>query len=141
MLTPSMPAQPLVFASARCLKAVALVGVLVATAACSTQMVPSSMQQAEGSNDRFHGAYVVESLGDGGWAALEDAAGHLLHLPRAWLPIEAREGDVISASVRSAEGGRAILLTLDVEATEQRRLAMEERHRRLPRGPSGDLEL
>ncbi len=89
------------------------------------------------------GPFVIEALEDDHWAMLEDERGHALEVPRSWLPVRAREGDVVTIELTPAAEGTVqhVVFSLDAAATEARRRAMGERHERLPRAPSGDLDL
>ncbi len=84
--------------------------------------------------DRFENELAVPEL----------EAGVTLDIPRAWLPSEAREGDVLRVRVRSgaASGTSSSLrFVIDVEATEERREEALKRRDQIPKGPEGDIEL
>ena len=65
--------------------------------------------------------------------------GHVLDVPRAWLPNEAREGDHLQVE---ADGEGSVRLSVDVRATRDAR----ERHQAAldalnSRAPQGDIDL
>ena len=87
------------------------------------------------------GRYVVEALEQAGLATLEGPGGEALVVTRAWLPVGAREGDVLVTLATQPSGDEAVRFELDAAATEARRRALQERRDGLPRAPEGDLEL
>jgi hypothetical protein len=84
---------------------------------------------------------VIDALEHPAVALVEGLDGASWTLPRAWLPAGAREGDVLRVAVGPGEGASRVTLTIDRDATEERRLAAKERHERIPRAPDGDLDL
>jgi hypothetical protein len=130
--------------TASALAALTLTAVLlVAPPRGPSDALASGMDAKETGRPALHGPLVVEALEDAHWAVLEDERGNAIELPRTWLPARAREGDVLAVELTPAAAGAAqrIVLTLDAAATEERRRALAERHRRIPRAPSGDLDL
>lgn len=83
--------------------------------------------------------YILDRVEDGVWAVLEpEDEGTALELPRGWLPDEASEGDVILAEL---EADGLVRFRADAEATAKRTERLRELRDKIPRGPSGDLEL
>ena len=94
--------------------------------------------------------YVFDRLEDGGWAILEDEAGHTFNVPRFWLPGDLKEGDVVVVEQQElvsedeadfAVGYRGLDIYVDPDATAARRDHARNLRDHLPKGPSGDLEL
>ena len=94
--------------------------------------------------------YVLDRFEDGGWAVLEDEAGHTFNVPRFWLPGELSEGDVVVVEQQEiisedeagfAVGYRGLDIYVDSDATAARREHARNFRDRLPKGPSGDLDL
>ncbi len=85
-------------------------------------------------------AYIIERFTDNGGAVLEGASG-AWEVPRAWLPNNAQEGEVIQATATQAADRVEVSLSLDVEATRQRRADLAKKRDRLKRGPKGDINL
>ncbi|MDQ3396854.1 MAG: DUF3006 domain-containing protein [Deinococcota bacterium] len=84
----------------------------------------------------------VDRFEDGGWAVLESDDGRVIDLPRAFLPEEARAGDVIR--LETAYGGETsvLILRLDREAADAQRDASGRLLARLRgKDPGGDIEL
>ena len=88
--------------------------------------------------DKQH--YIVERFTDGGYVVLEHVTGSV-EVPAAWIPRDAREGDVLTCDIERAGTESRLRLVLDVEATEERRSKLSEKRARLKRGPKGDLNL
>ena len=86
--------------------------------------------------------YTLDRFDGREWAVLEDDLARTLRIPRAWLPVDAREGDVINTSVgTAAKDATSVSFELD-PAKRAERLAEAQRLRaELPRGPKGDLDL
>jgi hypothetical protein len=84
---------------------------------------------------------IVEALEHPTIATLEDGEGARLVVPRAWLPRDAADGDVLRAIVEDGVDGRTVHLRIDAEATAKRGREMQERRDHLPRAPGGDLDL
>jgi hypothetical protein len=84
--------------------------------------------------------YVVDAL-EGPHATLESDGGERLVLPRSWLPSAAGEGSVVTMALADRDGRMHVTIEVDEAATEERRTALRERRERIPKGPSGDLDL
>lgn len=84
--------------------------------------------------------YTIDRF-EGEWVVLEDASGHTFSVPREWLPADAREGDVLNASVANAAGAHLLRLTLDAEGRQDRLDNAAQRREALPRGPKGGIKL
>lgn len=84
--------------------------------------------------------YIIDRF-ESEWAVLEVAAGETFNIPKAWLPEDAAEGDVIRVSLESGIGESTARFTVDEEETAARRQSMRELRDRLLKAPEGDLEL
>jgi hypothetical protein len=101
-------------------------------------LVPSIMHpDGAGRSGRF----IVDALEDRAWANLEDASGRSLHVPRGWLPERVQEGDLLRVDVDREAAEAHVRFRIDAEATRARREELGARRDRLPRAPSGDLDL
>ena len=86
--------------------------------------------------------YTVDRFEGSEWAVLEDERAQPLRVPRNWLPADAREGDVINASVGTGTGATSpLLFELDPEKRDERLAEARGLRSQLPRGPKGDLQL
>ena len=85
--------------------------------------------------------YTVDRFEGSEWAVLEDERARPLRVPRNWLPGDAREGDVISASVGTGTGTTSLLFELNPEKRDERLADARALRSQLPRGPKGDLQL
>jgi hypothetical protein len=85
--------------------------------------------------------YVVDALESRELASLESDGGVRVVVPRAWLPVGAREGHVLTVERSEGNGRTTLLVEVDEGATEARRAAMRERREGIPKGPAGDLDL
>lgn len=85
--------------------------------------------------------YTVDRFEGSEWAVLEDDRAQALRVPRHWLPLDTREGDVINASVAAGAGATSLLFELDPEKRGERLAQARGLRAQLPRGPKGDLEL
>ena len=84
--------------------------------------------------------FTLDRFEDNGLAVLETDDGDPVVVPRARVPPEAREGDVLLELDASVIDGD-VRYAVDFEATERRRRKVGERRASLPRAPEGDLEL
>lgn len=86
--------------------------------------------------------YTIEGFEDT-WAVLEVEASRTFNVPRAWLPSEAAEGDVLKVSLEGGGEESGVRFTLDAEATAdlKRRVQEAQAKRRVPKAPPGDIEL
>jgi hypothetical protein len=88
--------------------------------------------------------YVVDRIEEGTWVILEDTQGRTFEVPRAWFAGRIREGDVVrvtSEAFGDGPGQTRLLLELDEEERQRRIGEAEKIRERLPRGPSGDIQL
>jgi hypothetical protein len=86
--------------------------------------------------------YTIERFEGTEWAVLQDDRGSSFNLPRSWLPLGAREGDVLRASAADTRPGSAsVSFELDQEAREERLRRARSLRDRLPRSPKGDVSL
>jgi hypothetical protein len=93
--------------------------------------------------------YVLDRFEDNGWAVLEREDGETFNIPKAWVPSNAREGDVLvveklpelSAYGLEDEPSSTLDIYVDEEETNRRRQKAKTARASLPRGPEGDLEL
>lgn len=95
--------------------------------------------------------YVMDRIVDGVWAVLvpdtqaEAADPSPVTVPRRWMPAGSREGDVLRVSIQTDTDAGApqtsVRFTLDSAATAQRLERMATLRAKIPRGPSGDLDL
>ena len=86
--------------------------------------------------------FTLDSIVDGKHAVLvapeRSDPDRPLVLPYPWLPAEAREGDVLTATPLP-DGG--VSLKVDRSATRAARERLSHLRTRIPRGPEGDLTL
>lgn len=85
--------------------------------------------------------YTVDRFEGPDWALLEDETARALRVPRNWLPVDVREGDVIDASVAPRPGATSVVFELDPKKREERLNDARKLRDRLPAGPKGDLSL
>ncbi len=88
--------------------------------------------------DKQH--YIVERFTGGGYVVLEHATDSV-EVPAAWIPRDAREGDVLTGELDRAGAESRLRFVIDPEAAKERRLKLLEKRARLKRGPKGDLNL
>ena len=84
--------------------------------------------------------FTLDRFEDNGLAVLETYDGDSVVVPRARVPPEAREGDVLLELDASVIDGD-VRYAVDFEATERRRREVGELRTSLPRAPEGDIEL
>ena len=84
--------------------------------------------------------YTIDRFEDGGLAVLETDAGESVMVPRAQVPPEAREGDVLLELDASVIDGE-VRYAVDFEASERRKREAADLRASLPAAPEGDLEL
>ena len=84
--------------------------------------------------------HIIDRFEDNGLAVLETDGGESVTVPRAVVPPEAKEGDVLLELDVSVIDG-PLRYTVDFEATEQRKREVAELRASLPQAPEGDLEL
>jgi hypothetical protein len=86
--------------------------------------------------------YAIDRLDGPDWVVLEDGTGRTFQVPRAWLPADAREGDVIRVQGDdTSPSAIGLSATIDADATAHRAGEASDRRRRLKRGPEGDISL
>jgi hypothetical protein len=85
--------------------------------------------------------YTIDRFEGVDWAVLEDCDARAFSIPTAWLPVGAREGDVLSARLERLEGSGTIHFELAPEAKALRLRDAERRRQKLPSGPKGDVTL
>ena len=86
--------------------------------------------------------YIIDRFEGGDWAVLEDDQARTFRIPRQWVPVEAREGDVLDASDEPhAPAVQSVRLAIDPAGREQRLADAHRRRGQLPRGPKGDISL
>jgi hypothetical protein len=85
-------------------------------------------------------AWIVDGIEEG-WARVEAPDGQFVIWPSAWLPEQVVEGAVLRVEPSGGGLERQVRITVDEAATEQRRAALGGWRDKLPRGPSGDLDL
>jgi hypothetical protein len=85
--------------------------------------------------------YIVDRLEEEGWVVLEDDKGRTFQVLRKWLPTLLREGDVVRGTSVAGERQATLTFSIDTEARERREEEIAALRGRLPRGPSGDLQL
>ena len=86
--------------------------------------------------------YTLDRVESGNWAVLEDEHATTFRVPRAWLPPDTREGDVVTVSAEASEPGAAVLrFVLDADARAEQLEQARQLRGRLPRGPKGDVSL
>ena len=84
--------------------------------------------------------YTLERLEDNDLVVLETDAGESITVPRAHVPLDAKEGDVLRALPWFERDGEA-RYRVDAEATERRKRDVAALRASLPRAGEGDLEL
>ena len=86
--------------------------------------------------------YTIDRFEAGDRVVLEDERTQTFPVPRDWLPIGVREGDVlVTADVESVRERRVIRFEIDAAARQQRLDEATRVRRELPRGPKGDISL
>jgi hypothetical protein len=85
--------------------------------------------------------YTLDRFEGPEWAVLEDGRARTMRVPRAWLPADSREGDIINASVGVGTEASSISFQLDPMKRAERLAEAQRLRARLPRGPKGDLDL
>lgn len=84
--------------------------------------------------------FTLDRFEDNGLAVLETDDGDSVVVPRAQVPPEAREGDVL-LELDSAVIDGSVRYAVDFEATERRKREIAELRASLPKAEEGDLEL
>ena len=84
--------------------------------------------------------FTLDRFEDNGLAVLETDDGDPVVVPRARVPPEAREGDVLLELDASVIDGD-VRYTVDFEATERRKQEIAELRASLPKAEEGDMEL
>jgi hypothetical protein len=84
--------------------------------------------------------YTIDRF-EGAWAVLENEQAQTFQVPRAWLPADAREGDVLAATEEGQQGTATLHLRLDPAMRNERLTNAGRTRDRLPRGPKGDIAL
>lgn len=82
-------------------------------------------------------AYVLDRFEDNGWAVLEREAGVTFDFPKASLPTDTQQGDVLVFK-RFKDG--TLLVYRDEAAEARRRQEIMRLRERIPRVPDGDVE-
>ena len=86
--------------------------------------------------------YAIDRLEGPDWVVLEDDTGRTFQVPRAWLPADARERDVIRVQAdHTNPSAIGLSATIDADATARRAGDASDRRGRLTRGPEGDISL
>ena len=84
--------------------------------------------------------YTLDRFEDNDLAVLELHTGESRTVPRAYLPLEAREGDVLEDLLWYDRDGE-VRYRIDALETEKRRREVADLRASLPRADEGDLEL
>lgn len=84
--------------------------------------------------------YTLERFEDNDLAVLERDTGGSLAVPRAHVPLEAKEGDVLAELAWFKRDG-AVRYRIDAAETVKRKREIAELRASLPRADEGDLEL
>ena len=84
--------------------------------------------------------YTLDRFEDNDLAVLELETGASLTVPRAYVPLEAREGDVLTELPWYDRDG-AVRYRIDVTLTAERKREAADLRASLPRAGEGDLEL
>jgi hypothetical protein len=85
--------------------------------------------------------YTLDRFEGPDWAVLEDDRARSVRVPRAWLPADSHEGDVVDVSVGAAHDATSVSFQLDPGKRSERQAEAHRLRERLPRGPKGDLDL
>lgn len=86
--------------------------------------------------------YTIDRFEAEVWAVLEDEQARTFRVPRQWVPVAAREGDVLNAADASAgPASQYVRFELDTAAREHRLAEADRLRAQLPRGPKGDISL
>lgn len=83
---------------------------------------------------------IIDCFEDDGLAVLETDAGESVVVPRAVVPPEAREGDVLIELGETVVDG-PVRYAVDFEATQRRKRETADLRASLPTAGEGDLEL
>ena len=84
--------------------------------------------------------YIVDRF-ENDWVVLEIAEGETFNVPKAWLPEDAAEGDVLQLSLEAEPAKSTVQFSVDAEETAARRRHIQELRDSLLKAPDGDLEL
>ena len=84
--------------------------------------------------------YIIDRFEDGDLAVLETDEGTMVDVPRAQVPPEAKEGDVLIELAENDLDGE-VRYAVDFEATEQRHQEAADLRASILQAPEGDLEL
>ena len=97
-------------------------------------------RQSSGTATLDEMTYILDRFEDNDLAVLETDAGESVVVPRAVVPPEAREGDVLLELDASAIDGE-VRYAVDFGATERRKQEIAELRASLPKAEEGDIEL
>ena len=84
--------------------------------------------------------YILDRFEDNDLAVLEADGGNTFDVPRAQIPSEAHEGDVLVELPKNEFDGE-VRYAVDFETTEQRRREASDLRASLPTVAKGDIEL
>lgn len=86
--------------------------------------------------------YTIDRFEGTAWAVLEDEDAKTFLVPRRWLPMQAREGDVVIEAGQAPEADTMSLrLELDPSGRDERLAKAKRLREQLPSGPKGDISL
>lgn len=85
--------------------------------------------------------YTLDRFEDNNLAILEDNRGCSLIIPKAWLPINTQEGDVLSLKQDTTHQSSQLSFALDKQASNKTLERLERLHASLPQAPEGDISI
>ena len=83
----------------------------------------------------------LERFEDNGWVVLERADGETFNVPRAWVPNDAEEGNVLRLELTPDAEMSQVTMRIDPEETERRREEAQAWYDATPKVGEGDLDL
>ena len=86
--------------------------------------------------------YTIDRFESTAWAVLQDEQGKTFLVPRRWLPVQAREGDVVIEMAQPPDND-TVSLTFHVDhaATEERRARVKAQREQPRKTPEEDVKL
>ena len=86
--------------------------------------------------------YTIDRFEGADWTVLEDDQARTFRIPRPWVPVDAREGDVLDGSIEQVTAAiQSVRLSIDPTGRDERLADAKRLRDQLPRGPKGDISL